>query len=228
MELELRMIVGQFLQARVMRGFRKLLGQSSPEGQIGQFQSFQEKWSSFKMRGSFMFKSFNFASPAPKRAVIPQDNILTQYAGEDNGVKLERLTSGQSKKTFFIFSSQNRFRTMAGRLVYSPIFENFILICILITTVTLILERPDDIIIGDACPKAPSFLNCSGLPLGQTSEINCARDLTDPNFGRVWESCDSKNKDMVPPCCNIMFRIKLFKEMDIAFTLIFTAEMVCT
>eukprot|EP00961_Rhodomonas_salina_P099647 1340178-Rhodomonas_salina.1 len=46
------------------------------------------------------------------------------------------------------------------------------------------------------------------------------------DFGKVWESCDSKNSDMVPPCCSIKFRIELFQQMDVIFTLIFTFEMV--
>ncbi len=155
-----------------------------------------------------------------------QPSIMVNYGGGKEQLKLKRLQSGEAQKTLCLVSSRNQIRAFLGKIIYSPIFENAILVCILVTTVTLILEQPDDFFVGDACPEPPLFLNCSGLPPGQMTELNCARESTDPGFDKVWESCDSANSDMVPPCCEVQFRIKLFRQLDIAFTLVFTAEMV--
>lgn len=215
---------------RIMKGFRKLMGDMSPPGSVRPV----DVLGSFRRKGSgtldALGRSFKESAPSillpPPPPPVTQASIIADYGGDSEDLMHRQLQSGEGPKTFFFLTSRNPFRKLLAKVVYHPIFENFVLVCILVTTVTLILERPDDTIIRDACPDPPNFLNCSGLPPGQTREINCARDAKDPDFGKVWESCDSKNSDMVPPCCSIKFRIELFQQMDVIFTLIFTFEMV--
>uniref|UniRef100_A0A6T8D018 Ion transport domain-containing protein n=1 Tax=Cryptomonas curvata TaxID=233186 RepID=A0A6T8D018_9CRYP len=131
--------------------------------------------------------------------------------------------------SFFVMGTKNPVRVAAAVIVRNYAVEMFILLLILVSSVTLMIERPDDVILSDDsnCPSPPSFLNCSGLAavLGQTAEINCPRKES-PLFGKIYQPCDSAMKNDVPPCCAIKSKMTVLGVLDKIFTLIFFCEMV--
>lgn len=144
--------------------------------------------------------------------------LHVQFRGVTHDVHVPDANSLVCLKT------NNPLRKWVAFIVHSRHFDNIVLIFIFITSVTLLLERPDDTIIADACPKPPAFLDCSGLGPGQTEQIACARDEKEPDFDRVWSACDSDGPK--PPCCNIVKRVETFRNMDVVFTLFFLVEMI--
>ena len=56
---------------------------------------------------------------------------------------------------------KNQLRLMVAFLVHHPYFDRFIVVCIFATSVTLVMEQPDDWIRGSEahCPQAG--LDCS-------------------------------------------------------------------
>ena len=130
--------------------------------------------------------------------------------------------------SFFVMGTKNPVRVAAAVIVRNYAVEMFILLLILVSSVTLMIERPDDVIVSDDsnCPSPPSFLNCSGLAavLGQTVRINCPRKET-PLLGKIYQPCDSALKNDIPPCCAIKSKMTVLGILDKIFTLIFFCEM---
>jgi len=122
-----------------------------------------------------------------------------------------------------VFKPKNPLRLLVSWLVYHPTFEFFIMTCILITSITLLLERPDDSWIGSDSNCPDVGLNCSLVMFpGQSNQLNCPRDARDPDFGRVWGACGTPDE---APCCVIKERLKIFQVLDQIFTVVFTLEM---
>lgn len=116
---------------------------------------------------------------------------------------MKRTVRMPDHKAFHLLPTGNPFRVVVAACVQHPFFQNFILLSILITSITLLIEEPTDSFVADDCPRPPMFLNCSGLAAGQTSEINCPRFEDEEDFGRVWDACDSREyKPSAPflPC----------------------------
>uniref|UniRef100_A0A7S4PLT5 Uncharacterized protein n=2 Tax=Guillardia theta TaxID=55529 RepID=A0A7S4PLT5_GUITH len=130
-------------------------------------------------------------------------------------------------RSFGIFKRKNKLRILIARFVQNPVFDTFILSCILATSITLLIERPDSSFFAEACPMPPQVLNCTGPAAvsGQTVNINCPRNVGDPNFGKVWPACDSKTEE-IPDCCYVAQRVFILELLDEIFTLIFFSEMV--
>lgn len=113
-----------------------------------------------------------------------------------------------------IFSPLNQFRVWCAYIVRNPYFDNFILLSILVTTMTLVfVEYPDDKYIADQCPH-PDFplggsavLDCSGWAIpGQIGNINCPRDKEDAMFGKVYPACGQADE---PACCGKLRQVRL-------------------
>jgi hypothetical protein len=131
--------------------------------------------------------------------------------------------------SFGFFKPMNPMRRLIAYFVRHPIFENMILICIFITTTTLVfVEKPEDTLVTTHCPNPPEQLDCSGVlesyP-GHTGNINCPRYPDNPMFGKLFEACDSKNRDQVPPCCQTNDKVITLGRMDKLFSIIFLLEM---
>jgi hypothetical protein len=133
--------------------------------------------------------------------------------------------------SFLIFTPLNRFRMWCSWIVHHPIVDNFILVCIMITTITLVLvETPEDMIITDPteCPSSPDFLDCSGPDSnypGHVGLINCPRTKNHPMFGKAFEACDSPNAQNVPDCCAKLTKVQNLLVLDQIFAIIFVLEM---
>jgi len=139
---------------------------------------------------------------------------------------LKKPLSIPAHNSFGFLTKNNPVRLACAAVAQHPLFETLILGCIFVTTITLLLERPDDGTVAAACPTAPAFLNCSGLAAGQVVEINCAREETEETFGWVWDACDAEDSDRIPPCCEVAARVRVFTSMDTVFTIIFLIEMI--
>ena len=105
-----------------------------------------------------------------------------------------------------IFTPLNQFRVWCAYITRHPWFDDFILLCILITTVTLVfVERPDDNYIAAQCgnpitPGGDDFvLDCSEFASpGQIENINCPRNKDDEMFGAKFPACGQPDE---PACC---------------------------
>eukprot|EP00960_Hanusia_phi_P041825 755164-Hanusia_phi.AAC.7 len=138
-----------------------------------------------------------------------------------------RILKVANHRSFFILPRKHPIRVFVAFCIQNPIFETFILLCILITSVTLLIESPDASFIAAACPMPPEQLDCRGsaaIP-GQTVNINCPRNALDTNFGKLWQPCNATSGD-IPPCCAIAYQNNILSTMDVAFTLVFFSEMV--
>eukprot|EP00286_Rhodomonas_abbreviata_P000788 CAMPEP_0181288586 /NCGR_PEP_ID=MMETSP1101-20121128/414_1 /TAXON_ID=46948 /ORGANISM="Rhodomonas abbreviata, Strain Caron Lab Isolate" /LENGTH=992 /DNA_ID=CAMNT_0023392723 /DNA_START=425 /DNA_END=3403 /DNA_ORIENTATION=+ len=211
--------------AKLANRFRTIFGVKPPTNRIASLASEQVTEDAAE----------NAAKMLARRVAHQVPEILgSEYEGSDAGSDMyetEVALKGYTRHVRFpeynslIWLSVNsKLRIWVAFLVHHPLFDNIILLCIFITSVTLLLERPDDTIIADHCPRPPQFLNCTGLPPGQTEEINCGRDEKEPDFGRTWAPCDAD--EGYPPCCFIVSRVETFASMDIVFTVIFLLEMV--
>jgi hypothetical protein len=133
--------------------------------------------------------------------------------------------------SLLIFTPLNTFRIWCSWIVHHPIVDNFILVCILITTITLVLvETPHDVISTDEaeCPPPPLFLDCTGPDSnypGHIGFINCPRTKDHPMFGKAFEACDSQNAQNVPDCCAKLTKVKNLLLLDQTFAIIFLVEM---
>eukprot|EP00960_Hanusia_phi_P047240 758314-Hanusia_phi.AAC.5 len=153
---------------------------------------------------------------------------------EDPEWVVEVKLFGRSKKlkianhrSFLVFKRKNLLRVVVANIVQNPVFDTFILSCILATSITLLIERPDSSFFAEACPMPPAVLNCTGPAAvsGQTANINCPRSVGAPNFGKVWDPCDATSGD-IPDCCYISQRVQILGLLDEIFTLIFFSEMI--
>lgn len=105
-----------------------------------------------------------------------------------------------------VFTPLNQFRVWCAYVVRHAWFDNFILLCILITTVTLVfVEMPDDVYIAAQCgnPITPGgddyVLDCSEFAIpGQIGNINCPRNKDHDMFGKVYPACGQPDE---PACC---------------------------
>jgi hypothetical protein len=138
---------------------------------------------------------------------------------------LRRKVKLPDHNALFILSPTNPFRLFIASIAQNPVFETIILISILISSVTLVIETPQDAFTAELCPKPPEFLNCSGLPAGQTQSINCPRFPEEADFGRVFEPCDSPNVADRPACCAVVNKMQAFGSIDYVFTIIFVVEL---
>jgi hypothetical protein len=139
--------------------------------------------------------------------------------------------------SFGYFKPMNPMRRLIAYIVRHPIFDNMILTCIFITTILLLVERPEDPMIVAQCPiTQPIFrgqlqgerLDCSVVETsypGHTGNINCPRSPDSPMFGKVYETCDSNYRDKVPSCCETMQKLTIMQRMDKIFAIVFLAEM---
>mmetsp|Transcript_14436 Transcript_14436/g.35315 ORF Transcript_14436/g.35315 Transcript_14436/m.35315 type:complete len:906 (-) Transcript_14436:124-2841(-) len=123
---------------------------------------------------------------------------------------------------FFLLKPKHPFRVAVAAVVQHPVFESFILISIIITSVTLLIERPEWTVQANSCPNPPAYLDCLGLPPGQTTQVNCPRHVDDPLFGKVWGVCGSDDE---PDCCHVAGIVTTFQRMDIFFTIVFLVEL---
>jgi hypothetical protein len=139
---------------------------------------------------------------------------------------LQRTLRIPAHNSLFLMSPNHGLRKVISAIVQHPLFDNIILLSILITSITLVVETPADSFIADACPSPPNLLNCSGLLPGQTESINCPRSPGDPDFGRVYEPCDSPNTSEIPACCSSANKIAAFAIIDYIFTAVFVTEMI--
>jgi hypothetical protein len=217
------------LKERMMAGFRRLL--RGARG--GSAQSAGDPRVSETPAG--LFKA------TPAAGILSRENlaVFEEAIGEEGPTDSEahlymhvRGFKGKIKvphgRSFFVLHRTNPVRMYCAALVQHPVFENLILLCIIVTTVTLLFERPDDTIITDACPRAPSYLNCSGLGVGHVDSINCPNNAGDENFGQVYRPCgpDDGSGRPEPSCCFSQLRSDAFATTDKIFTLIFLVEMV--
>ena len=131
--------------------------------------------------------------------------------------------------SFMILSPLNRFRVWCAWIAHSKIFDNFILICILITTITLVfVEAPEDILIAQECPSPPNVLDCTGPDTnyaGHVGNINCPRETGHAMFGKKFEACDSQNSESVPECCAQLTKVSNLLFLDQIFAIIFLMEL---
>lgn len=120
---------------------------------------------------------------------------------------------------------ENPIRRTANKIISHPIFDNAMLLCILVSSLILILEQPDDQIIAAACPTPPEVLDCSGLPVGHMDSVLCPRRADHPDFGRTYFACGYWNPARTPACCAVVERTRVFWAMDTTFTWIFLLEL---
>lgn len=177
---------------RLHNGFRLMLGHGSHVARVAGLQG-SVAASKLKMDGLFA----QVARSAQDRERVIDD--LTPEEERDDGLyvnvhfaPMKRTVRMPDHKAFYLLSARNPFRVVVAACVQHPFFQNFILLSILITSITLLIEEPTDSFVADDCPRPPMFLNCSGLAAGQTSEINCPRSEDEKDFGRVWDACDSR------------------------------------
>ena len=206
-----------------------------PPGMMAKFRALMWKKKSAHVSGSPAQLAQRLGATALN---WPSQSGLPGEAGEQESqakapvehlVKIKYLKKSlhiPSHASFGFLSKANPVRIVCAAIAQHPIFENLIILCIFITTIMLLLERPDDGTVAAACPQAPDFLDCSGLPPGQVVEINCARNEKDEQFGWVWDRCDARDSGRIPACCSVASRVKVFTYMDTAFTIIFLVEMV--
>jgi len=126
---------------------------------------------------------------------------------------------------FFVLSPSNPLRRWAAVTSKHPVVEGLLLAVILVSSITLLLEAPDDFVVSSDknCPPAPGFLDCSGAAtLGQAEMINCPRE-DGPFFGKAFPPCGSIG---APGCCGIKSKIAVLNVLDVVFTIVFLVEMV--
>jgi hypothetical protein len=128
-------------------------------------------------------------------------------------------------RSFFIFAPSNPARIFASSICQHPVFDSIILLCILITTILLLFERPEWGVIQSGCPRPPQHLDCSGLHPGH-EVLNCEAESSHPDFGKVWEPCDASEPTLRPPCCSDLLAYDAFSVMDKFFSLVFLIEMI--
>jgi hypothetical protein len=174
-------------------------------------------------------------APAPRKEKADANQDSTDNSKSDFIVAGEVLFRGSAlpftvpdHNSFFVMSTRNPVRVAAAVIVRNYAVEMFVLLLILVSSITLMIERPDDIILSDEsnCPSPPSVLNCSGLAavLGQTVQVNCPRK-EGPLLGKIYQPCDSALKKDVPSCCAIKSKMTVLGVLDKVFTLIFFSEM---
>ncbi len=129
-------------------------------------------------------------------------------------------------KSFGVFATDNPVRILAGSICQHSLFDHvFILLCILITTILLLFEKPEWSLVSSTCPRPPENLDCSGLSPGH--EItNCQYHARHPDFGRVWKPCNHTEPGEVAPCCRDVVLVEAFAITDKIFSTIFLIEMV--
>ncbi len=184
--------------------------------------------------------AFRFLDGRSTRVAPTKENVDANQDSKENSqtdyiVAGEVLFHGRTlpftvpdHTSFFVMGTKNPVRVATAVIVRNHAVEMFILILILVSSVTLMIERPDDVILSDDsnCPSPPYFLNCSGPAsvLGQTVQINCPRKES-PLLGKIYQPCDSAMKNEVPPCCAIKSKMAVLGILDKIFTLIFFCEM---
>jgi len=126
-------------------------------------------------------------------------------------------------KALGILGVDNVLRKCLSFLVHHAVFENFIIICIFCSSITLIIEVPDDWIVGSAhhCPS--TGLDCSNATLPGHTIINCERHANSPDFGRVFPACGMPGAHA---CCGVVSKNAILKALDITFLSVFVVEMV--
>eukprot|EP00292_Cryptomonas_paramecium_P002249 CAMPEP_0113729636 /NCGR_PEP_ID=MMETSP0038_2-20120614/42674_1 /TAXON_ID=2898 /ORGANISM="Cryptomonas paramecium" /LENGTH=1415 /DNA_ID=CAMNT_0000661529 /DNA_START=107 /DNA_END=4352 /DNA_ORIENTATION=+ /assembly_acc=CAM_ASM_000170 len=126
---------------------------------------------------------------------------------------------------FFVLGPSNPLRLWAAAVSKHSVVEGLMLVIILASSITLLLESPDDIVVSSDknCPPAPGFLDCSGAStLGQADMVNCPRE-DGPFFGKAFPPCGSQGQ---PGCCSIKAKMAILVVLDIIFTIVFFIEMV--
>lgn len=161
---------------------------------------------------------------------------LAFLAPRDDGLYLrinfrpfQREVKIPAHKALRLLPPNNYTRVFIAAIVQHPIFERIILVSILITSLVLCIDHPNNAWVGaeESCPRPPNFLDCSGLEPGQTSQINCPRSPLEVDWGRVWAPCDSPGPpEDIHPCCWMASQQNIYGVLDKVFTIIFFTEMI--
>ena len=173
-----------------------------------------------------MIKVRGFDKPVliPEHRSPPPPSVLIGHAASIKVRGFDKPVLIPEHRAFGFLRQTNAFRMLCAAAIKHRYAENFIFLCIFITTVTLLIERPDDTIVAAACPVAPSYLNCSGLEPGQVANVNCPRTPREDDWGRVYAPCTAPESERAP-CCHVVERTEVFTSMDMVFTSIFIIEM---
>lgn len=115
-------------------------------------------------------------------------------------------------KAFGFLPRKNIIRSTFALIIKHWLFDTLILVCILVTTVMLIIDEPEGSILARRCPSPPEVLDCRNLVPGQTIEINCARSTEEEDWGKLYGPCGSDDE---PPCCFRKYRQETFRIMEI-------------
>lgn len=105
----------------------------------------------------------------------------------------------------------NPVRVVIAFIAKHSLFDTFILSCIFISSLSLILEKPEDSIIvtEDECPSMG--LNCTNLQPGQTVWINCPRSVSDDGWDTLFGACGTPKENS---CCATKAMLNAFGILD--------------
>ena len=127
-----------------------------------------------------------------------------------------------------ILPPKHPFRLLMAYIAHHPLFDQLILLCILISSIMLAIESnfPTLSVIANYCPV--NGLDCSGRFPGQLSHPNVAEDYVCPryqeqeNYDKIFGACGSKDE---PDCCEAVRQNAILTTMDTVFTIVFVVEM---
>lgn len=176
--------------------------------------------------------------------VASTDHLIAKIDIQDTFFKLLAKSNGEQRigreyvflpnhNSCGVLSPKNSFRLLLAYVLHKGLFDKFILVCILISSITLLIEaaNPTMSVMGtvEFCPM--DGLDCRGYLLGNVSSPNTPEDylcpaghiMGDPFFGAKYGECGS---DTEHACCSLTRIFNTLKVMDILFTIIFLVEMV--
>ena len=198
-----------------MDRFRKMLGRNTARvfGRKGSMEHESPQHEVMDKKGIEVLKDLSaFASGIVRHS--PED--MVNFYGHKVPVS--------NHKAFGFIPRTNPVRVVIAFVVRHTFFDNAILCCIFISSLTLMIERPLDSIVSQEsqCPSPPGFVDCKGLQPGQIQLVTCPQEVTDDDWNRTYGVCGSADEH---PCCQTKAMLETFLIMDQVFTMIFLVEM---
>jgi hypothetical protein len=116
-----------------------------------------------------------------------------------------------STQAFCFIPRKNPFRVLIAYIAKHSLFDTFILCCIFVSSISLIIEKPEDSIMAteDQCPSLG--LDCRNLQPGHTFYVNCPRSVSDDGWNTFFGACGTPEEN---GCCATKAMLNAFSIMD--------------